>query len=192
MNIDRLWLTKTLSFLRFPVFLINILFLPSTPHCVQISCLLSLPSEVTVSQAFLVYDDLDGFEEDLPACFVEWPYITIWLQFSLLSRLRTYCCCYKSLIIWLRWCLLGFSVAKLFFFSLFYILYTLESSLYALPPWGWSIHKNWGISGEICFLSFMYLLILTYLIFYLYQHGLIKICFLLLVILHCYFIDSVP
>ena len=119
MNIDRLWLTKTLSFLRFPVFLINILFLPSTPHCVQISCLLSLPSEVTVSQAFLVYDDLDGFEEDLPACFVEWPYITIWLQFSLLSRLRTYCCCYKSLIIWLRWCLLGFSVAKLFFFPSF-------------------------------------------------------------------------
>ena len=116
MNIDRLLLTKTLSFLRCPVFLITILFLPSIPHCVQISCLLRLPSEVTASQAFLVFDDLDGFEEDLPTCFVEWPYITIWLKFSLL---RTYCCCYKSLIIWLRWCLLGFFVAKLSFFPSF-------------------------------------------------------------------------
>lgn len=73
------------------------------------------PSSPLRSDSFLGFSCiwwLDGFEEDLPACFVEWPYITIWLKFSLL---RTYCCCYKSLIIWLRWCLLGFFVAKLSF-----------------------------------------------------------------------------
>lgn len=57
-----------------------------------------------------------------------------------------------SLIIWLRWCLSGFSIANYSFFPLSHTVlfgrkspgpaHRWEVRIYPLPPWGWSIHIN--------------------------------------------------
>ena len=66
MNIEELLLSKVHTLFRFPLFLSNVLFFFLFQHLVHITLVILSPKAplgCDSSQTFLVFDDLDNFEE---------------------------------------------------------------------------------------------------------------------------------